>query len=75
MQAEKKAFSSEMCHSRELELELGSAESDVRSGMQKKHGLKNKSQHYVKIDSDTTSEQVLALLDVESDEIDKIDDL
>ena len=38
--------------------------------------LKNKRKHYVKIDRDTTSEQVLALLDVvESDEEDKTDNL
>ena len=38
--------------------------------------LKNKRNYYVKIDSDTTSERVLALLDaVESDEEDKIDNL
>ena len=36
--------------------------------------LKNKRKHYVKIDRDTTNEQVLALLDVvESDEENKID--
>ena len=36
--------------------------------------LKNERQYYVKINRDTTSEQVLALLDaVESDEEDKID--
>ena len=33
METVKKAFASEMCHSWELELELGSAESSVRSGM------------------------------------------
>ena len=38
--------------------------------------LKNKRKHYVKIDRDTTSEQVLALLDAdESDEEEKIDKL
>ena len=38
--------------------------------------LKNKRKHYVKIDRDTTSEQVLALLDaVESDGEDKTDNL
>ena len=38
--------------------------------------LKNKRKHYVNINSDTTSERVLALLDaVESDEEDKIDNL
>ena len=38
--------------------------------------LKNKRKHCVKIDRDTTSEQVLALLDaVESDEEDKTDNL
>ena len=38
--------------------------------------LKNKRKHYVNIDSDTTSERVLALLDaVESNEEDKIDNL
>ena len=38
--------------------------------------LKNKRKHYVKIDTVTTSEHVLVLLDiVESDEEDKIDNL
>ena len=38
--------------------------------------LKNKRKHYVKIDRDTTSEQILALLDVvQSDKEDKIDNL
>ena len=38
--------------------------------------LRNKRKHYVKIDTVTTSEHVLALLDiVESDEEDKIDNL
>ena len=64
---ENKAFASEMCHSQEIELELVSAESDVRSG--RSMYLKNKRKQYVKINRDTTSEQVLALLDAaESDE-------
>ena len=63
-----------MRHSRELELELVSAESEVENRTSK--DLKNKKKHYVKIDRDTTSEQVLALLDaVEGDQEDKIDNL
>ena len=56
-----------MCHSQEIELELVSAGSNMRSG--RSMDLKNKRKHYVKINRDTTSEQVLALLDAgESDE-------
>ena len=67
IEIEKKAFVSEMCHSQEIELELVSAESNMRSG--RSMDFKNKRKHYAKINRDTTSEQVLALLDAaESDE-------